>query len=216
MRSIEINCMGCLAPLKWVFSNLTFATLCFAHTGHFLQWWEMSFFIPTQKYRCLIDAYILGNPLCPLWSCAVTRTWSTRHLGITMGHNSLPVDSMILHLRIPSSIRYTFASESPTLSQFMRWIILVSWACKALRASGFNRSVRLISFRNMSGSGLISTPSTMISPTSLGGRSSKKLYPNSCPGLSSGSSTSGLMLINWLRVSARVFLMPWMYSNFRL
>ena len=111
MRSIEINCMGCLAPLKWVFSNLTFATLCFAHTGHFLQWWEMSFFIPTQKYRCLIDAYVLGNPLCPLWSCAVTRTWSMRHLGITMGWNSLPVDSTILCLRIPSSIRYTFASQ---------------------------------------------------------------------------------------------------------
>ena len=190
MRSIEINCMGCLAPLKWVFLNLTFATLCFACTGHFLQWWEMSFFIPTQKYRCLIDAYILGNPLCLLWSCAVTRTWSMRHLGITMGWNSLPVDSMILCLRIPSSIRYTFASKSPTLSQFMRWIILVSCACKALRASGFNRS---ISFRNMSGSGLISIPSTMISPTSTGGRSSKMLYLNSCPGFSSGSSTLGLM-----------------------
>ena len=133
-----------------------------------------------------------------------------------MGLNSLPVHSTIMHLRMPSSTRQTFASRSPTLSLVRRLMILVSCACNVLIALGCNGSFRLMSLRNVSGSGLISTPSTMISPTSMGGRSSKKLYPNYCPDFSFGSSTSGSMSINWLRVSARVFLKPCMHSNFRL
>ena len=56
----------------------------------------------------------------------------------------------------------------------------------------------------------------MTSLTSMGGRSSKKLYPNSCPGFSVGSSTSGSSYIILLSVSAKVFLIPCMYSNLRL
>ena len=83
--------------------------------------------------------------------------------------------------------------------------ILASLACSDLINHDFKGRVRSTSLKNVSSSGLILTPSTMISPTSIGGSSSKKLYPNLVPGGSVGSVTSGSISINLLRVSARVF-----------
>ena len=136
----------------------------------------MSFFIPTQKYRCLMAAYILGKPLCPPWSCAVISMWSTNDLGMTMGLNSLPVGSTILLLRMPSSMRYIFGGKSPTCSHCKMLFILVSLSCSDLIDLDFKGRVRSTSLNNVSGLGLILTPSTMISPTSIGGQFFQKYY----------------------------------------
>ena len=92
------------------------------------------------------------------------------------------------------------ASESPT-SSFEDHTDLCILSCSDLIDFDFNGRLRLIYFRKVSGSSLISIPSTMISPTLTGGRSLKKLYPNSCPGYSMGSSTSGSISMSLLSVS---------------
>ena len=134
----------------------------------------MSFFVPTQKYKCLMAAYILGKPLCPPWSCAVISMWSTNDLAMMMGLNSLPVGSTIL-LRMPSSMRYIFGGKSPTCSCCKMLFILASLACSDLINLDFKGRVRSTSLKNISRLGLILTPSTIISPTSTGGSSLKKL-----------------------------------------
>ena len=135
----------------------------------------MSFFIPTQRYRCLMAAYILGKPLCPQWSCAVISMWSTNDLGMTMGLNSLPVGSTILLLRMPSSMRYIFWGKSTTCNCCKMLFILASLACSDLIDHDFKARVRSTSLKNVSGLGLNLIPSTMISPTLIGSSSSKKL-----------------------------------------
>ena len=135
----------------------------------------MSFFIPNQKYRCLMAAYILGKPLCPPWSCAVISMWPTNDLGMMMGLNPLPVGSTILLLRMPSSMRYIFGGKSPTCSHCKMLFILVSFACSDLIDLDFKGRVRSTSLKNVSRSGLILTPPTMVSPTLTGGSSLKKL-----------------------------------------
>ena len=134
----------------------------------------MSFFIPIQRYRCLMLAYILGKSLCPPCPCAVFSMGFTNDLGMMMGLNLLPVASTIL-LRIPSSIRYIFGGKSPTCSCCKMLFILASLAHSDLIELDFKGRVRPTSLKNISGLGLISTPSTMISPTAIGGSSSKKL-----------------------------------------
>ena len=132
----------------------------------------MSFFIPTQKYRYLMAAYILGKPLCPPWSCAVISMWSTNDLGMTMGLNSLPVGSTIL-LRMPSLMRYIFGGKSPTCRCCKMLFILASLACSDLIDLDFKGRVRSTSLKKVSRLGLILTPCTMISPTLIGGSSLK-------------------------------------------
>ena len=125
----------------------------------------MSFFIPIQKYRHLMAAYILGKPLCPPWSCAVISMWSTNDLGMTMGLNSLPIGSTIFLLRMPFSMAILFGGKPPTCSHCKMLFILVSLACSELIDLDFKGRVRSTSLKNVSRSGLILTPSTMISPT---------------------------------------------------
>ena len=98
---------------------------------------------------------------------------------------------MILLLRIPSSIKYTSGGKSPTCSLCKMLFILASLACSDLIDLDFSGNVRSMYLKNVSVSGLISTPLTMISPTSIQGSSSKKLYLISVPSGSSGNATSG-------------------------
>ena len=58
--------------------------------------------------------------------------WSTSNLGNTTGLNSLPVVSMILPLRIPSSMRDTLGGKSPTCSHCKMLLILASLDCSDL------------------------------------------------------------------------------------
>ena len=133
----------------------------------------MSFFIPTQKYRCLMAPYILGKSLCPPWLCAVISMWSTNDLGMMMGLNSLPVSSTTLLLRMLSLMRYIFRGKSPTCRCCKMLFILASLACSDLIDLDFKGRVRSTSLKSVSRSGLISTHSTMISPTSIWGSSLK-------------------------------------------